>query len=187
MLIKDAHWCSTRFHGQDVPPVLDPFSTQRTVPDHGSTKVKYSFWDTSSTDDRLRSMAYPDTDAFLVCYDLTSPESYGNAISKWLPEVKGGRKSGRQMIPVLFIGTKRDLLPPVEQDGWDQDGWDRRHNVEDMLKAQPYRQGTVSGWEKRGITWRHLDPFLPPWQRHKLSPNADTLPCRLHHFAHERI
>ena len=136
--------CSApRFHGQDVPPVLDPFSTQRTVPTFCSTKVKYAFWDTSSTDNRLRSMAYPDTDAFLVCYDLTSPESYGNAISKWLPEVKGGRKSGRQMIPVLFIGTKRDLLPPVEQDGWDQDGWDRRHNVEDMLKAQPYRQGTV--------------------------------------------
>ena len=46
------------------------------------------------------------------------------------------------------------------------------------------RRGAVSGSERRGTTGRRLEPSLPPWQRHKLSPNADILPCRLHHFAH---
>ena len=57
--------------------------------------------------------------------------------------------------------------------------------IADFFISSGLQARGVSGWEKRGITWRHLDPSLPPWQRHKLSPNADTSlpaapisPCR---------
>ena len=69
-------------------------------------------------------------------------------------------------------------IPPVG-------GWNQSHtggDWEGLDNAAWGRQGGVSGWERRGITRRRLDPPLPPWQRHKLSPNADILPCRLHRF-----
>ena len=37
---------------------------------------------------------------------------------------------------------------------------------------------------EEGYHWASLGPLPPPWQRHKLSLNADILPYRLRHFAH---
>ena len=38
--------------------------------------------------DRLRPLAYPHTDVFLLCYCVLSFPSYKNVREKWLPEIR---------------------------------------------------------------------------------------------------
>eukprot|EP00954_Amorphochlora_amoebiformis_P024921 1369608-Amorphochlora_amoeboformis.AAC.1 len=46
-------------------------------------------WDTAGQDDydRLRPLAYPQTDAFILVYSVDSKTSLDNVIKKWNPEV----------------------------------------------------------------------------------------------------
>ena len=37
---------------------------------------------------RLRPIIYPNTDVFLVCFNITNPDSYNNVREKWVPEIK---------------------------------------------------------------------------------------------------
>ena len=52
--------------------------------------VSLSLCDTPGHDDydRLRPLAYPQTDVFLICFSLVSHESLENVRSKWHPEVR---------------------------------------------------------------------------------------------------
>ena len=45
------------------------------------SQVKYSLC-------RLRLIAYPNTDVFLVCFSIINPDSYDNVREKWVPEIK---------------------------------------------------------------------------------------------------
>jgi small GTP-binding protein len=47
-------------------------------------------WDTAGQEDydRLRPLSYPQTDAFLVCFNLTSEASLRNVTHKWNPELQ---------------------------------------------------------------------------------------------------
>ncbi len=51
--------------------------------------VKYSLelWDTPGQQDykSLRSLAYPKTDVFLICFSLVDKNSFKNATKKWFP------------------------------------------------------------------------------------------------------
>ena len=38
--------------------------------------------------DRLRPLSYPQTDVFLICFNVTSPPSFENVKEKWFPEVR---------------------------------------------------------------------------------------------------
>ena len=66
-----------------------------------------ALWDTAGQEDydRLRPLSYPQTDVFLVCYSLVSPESLSNAVNKWLPEVKLGCRGAK----IVLVGNKSDL------------------------------------------------------------------------------
>ena len=55
--------------------------------------------------DRLRLIAYPNTDVFLVCFSIINPDSYDNVREKWVPEIQ---KHWRQA-PFLLVGTQMDL------------------------------------------------------------------------------
>jgi GTPase SAR1 family protein len=41
-----------------------------------------------SSQDKLRPLSYPQTDMFIVIYDVTKRQTFENAISKWIPEVR---------------------------------------------------------------------------------------------------
>ncbi|KAJ1332201.1 hypothetical protein BSLG_009017 [Batrachochytrium salamandrivorans] len=64
-------------------------------------------WDTAGQDDyaRLRPLAYPDTDAFIMCFGIDSPDSFKNIQAKWLPEINHYSPH----TPILLIGLKSDL------------------------------------------------------------------------------
>ncbi|KAK3717324.1 hypothetical protein QZH41_011555 [Actinostola sp. cb2023] len=69
--------------------------------------INLGLWDTSGNGDydRLRPLSYPQTDVFLICFSVISPDSYENVGAKWHPEVTHHRPG----IPIILVGTKIDL------------------------------------------------------------------------------
>ena len=54
---------------------------------------------------RLRLIAYPNTDVFLVCFSIINPDSYDNVREKWVPEIM----KPEWKAPFLLVGTQMDL------------------------------------------------------------------------------
>ena len=55
--------------------------------------------------DRLRPLSYPQTDVFLICFSIISPQSFENVKSKWWPEIQHHAPG----VPIILVGTKSDL------------------------------------------------------------------------------
>ena len=66
-----------------------------------------SLWDTAGQEDydRLRPLSYPHTDVILICFSIDSPDSLGNILEKWWPEVRHFCPNA----PIVVVGTKADL------------------------------------------------------------------------------
>ncbi|EPY85501.1 rho-related GTP-binding protein RhoG-like protein [Camelus ferus] len=73
---------------------------------HGRT-VNLNLWDTAGQEeyDRLRTLSYPQTNVFVICFSIASPPSYENVRHKWHPEVCHHCPD----VPILLVGTKKDL------------------------------------------------------------------------------
>ena len=52
---------------------------------------------------------YENTDAFLICFDITNRESFGNAAGKWTNEIRKYNNERNMNVPFLLIGCKSDL------------------------------------------------------------------------------
>jgi small GTP-binding protein len=72
--------------------------------------VELKIYDTSGDEHgegyELRKMIYPEADAILICFDLTSPFSIDNVEKKWVPEVNKHCPNK----PFFLVGCKKDLL-----------------------------------------------------------------------------
>ena len=53
--------------------------------------------------DRLRPLAYPQTDIFLVCFSIENRTSFENVPSKWLPEIEHHCPH----VPIVLVGCKQ--------------------------------------------------------------------------------
>ncbi|KAF9440200.1 hypothetical protein P691DRAFT_688481 [Macrolepiota fuliginosa MF-IS2] len=53
----------------------------------------------------LHPLSYPQTNAFLVCFSVTSPASFENVKEKWFPEVHHHCPS----VPCLIVGMQINL------------------------------------------------------------------------------
>ncbi|XP_045703657.1 transforming protein RhoA-like isoform X2 [Phyllostomus hastatus] len=54
---------------------------------------------------RLRALAYPNTDVVLMCFSIASPDSFENIPEIWTPEVKHFCPD----VPIVLVGNKKDL------------------------------------------------------------------------------
>ena len=74
-------------------------------------------WDTAGQEalSQLRSVAYPDTDVFLLAYDMTRKDSLEN-ISTWLDEVQDECSDYDR---IILVGTKYDLWCERKEAGED--------------------------------------------------------------------
>lgn len=69
--------------------------------------ISLNLWDTAGQEeyDRLRTLSYPQTNIFIICFSISSPASYENVKHKWHPEVTHHCPN----TPILLVGTKKDL------------------------------------------------------------------------------
>lgn len=68
--------------------------------------ISLNLWDTAGQEeyDRLRTLSYPQTNVFIICFSISSPASYENVKHKWHPEVRGQTPSRRLSSNWVFDG-----------------------------------------------------------------------------------
>ncbi|XP_041919778.1 rho-related GTP-binding protein RhoG-like [Alosa pseudoharengus] len=97
-------YTTNAFPSEYIPTVFDNYSSQVTV---DSRTISLNLWDTAGQEeyDRLRTLSYPQTNVFVICFSIASPPSYENVKHKWHPEVTHHCPN----TPILLVGTKKDL------------------------------------------------------------------------------
>lgn len=67
----------------------------------------FFFWNNQKIQDyeQLRTVIYPGTDVFILCYSIAFPDSLKNSKSVWFQELKKNAPG----IPIILCGTKSDL------------------------------------------------------------------------------
>ena len=98
--------------GQHIFPFFSRDGLKTTSEKTKHQPVMLGLWDTAGQEeyDRLRPMAYPRTNVFLLCFSVASPDSYHNTLTKWKPEIRHYCKE----VPILLLGTKLDLREDEE-------------------------------------------------------------------------
>jgi len=97
-------YSTNKFPTEYVPTVFDNYAVTVQIQDQ---QFVIQLFDTAGQEDydRLRLIAYPNTDVFLVCFSIINPDSYDNVREKWVPEIQ---KHWGQA-PFLLVGTQMDL------------------------------------------------------------------------------
>lgn len=93
------------FPDEYVPTVFDAYKGHMNFE---SREVLLNVWDTAGQDDlqKLRPLAYPNANCFLVCFSLVDRGTLKNACSQWRDELLA---SGPVNCPKILIGLKSDL------------------------------------------------------------------------------
>ena len=92
------------FPDEYIPTVFDNFTFAMTVNDK---QYNIGAWDTAgqSQYDRLRPLSYPQTDIFVMCFNVQSRASLESIETKWIPEIEHHLPG----LPIFIVGCKDDL------------------------------------------------------------------------------
>ncbi|XP_040004485.1 rho-related GTP-binding protein RhoE-like [Xiphias gladius] len=87
-----------------VPTVFENYTASF---DLDMQRVELRLWDTSGSPyyDNLRPLSYPDTDAVLICFDISRPETLDSVLKKWSGEIEKFCPNTK----MLLVGCKSDL------------------------------------------------------------------------------
>jgi Ras-related C3 botulinum toxin substrate 1 len=82
-----------------VPTVFDNYNTRVLV---DGKQVTVGLWDTAGQEDydRLRPLAYPSTDVFVLCFLLNDRTTFKNVKVKWYPELQEHAPG----VPIVLAG-----------------------------------------------------------------------------------
>ncbi|XP_037336604.1 rho-related GTP-binding protein Rho6-like [Pungitius pungitius] len=91
-----------------VPTVFENYTACLQLEDQ---RVELSLWDTSGSPyyDNVRPLCYSDSDAVLLCFDVSQPDAVDSALKKWKAEIQDFCPSTR----ILLVGCKTDLRTDV--------------------------------------------------------------------------
>ena len=97
-------YTTNAFPGEYVPTVFDNYSANIM---YNGKPINVALFDTAGQEDydRLRPLSYPQTDVFLLCYDVSRKSSFENIITKWIPEIVHHCPN----TPYIVVGLKSDL------------------------------------------------------------------------------
>lgn len=98
-------YTTNTFPNDYIPTVFDNYSASVMV---DGEPIKLGLWDTAGQAeyDRLRPLSYPQTEIFLCCFSVVSPDSFHNVKAKWIPEIL--HHSPKDIL-IMLVGTKIDL------------------------------------------------------------------------------
>ncbi|KAI9358266.1 GTP-binding protein rho5 [Zopfochytrium polystomum] len=93
-----------------VPSAYEYSEVQVHVDEH--TSVQLNLWDIAYNDDfpRLRPLAYPLTDVFVLCFSVGDPRTLARVESEWFPEIRHHCPHS----PILLVGCRKDLRDDPE-------------------------------------------------------------------------
>ena len=93
-----------RFPTKYIPTVFETYTHDLHIE---GVDIEVGLWDTAGQEgyDRLRPLAYPKCDCFVICYAIDNPDSLSNVREKWLPELE--RYSPH--VPRILVATKKDI------------------------------------------------------------------------------
>ncbi|KAM8830859.1 rho-related GTP-binding protein Rho6-like [Synchiropus picturatus] len=91
-----------------VPTVFENYTACLELEDQ---RIELSLWDTSGSPyyDNVRPLCYSDSDAVLLCFDISRPDTVDSALKKWKAEIQDFCPSTK----ILLIGCKTDLRTDV--------------------------------------------------------------------------
>mmetsp|Transcript_94192 Transcript_94192/g.130828 ORF Transcript_94192/g.130828 Transcript_94192/m.130828 type:complete len:194 (+) Transcript_94192:86-667(+) len=97
-------YTSNKFPEDYVPTVFDNYEAEILVE---GENVKFSLWDTAGQEgySRIRTLSYPKTDIFLVCFSVVKHTSFDNVAEKWVPELHHHCPG----VIMILVGTQVDL------------------------------------------------------------------------------
>jgi len=123
-------------------------------------------------------LSYPDTDVVLVCFSISNPDSLGNVVDKWLPEVSHFCPK----VPIILVGTKKDLrtdasviedLAPTKQKPVSTE---QAQQVATLIQAHAYLE--CSSRTREGIREVFETASLAALRKHKARTSSRTK-CRI--------
>ena len=93
-----------KFPKEYVPTVFENYEAEIVV---NGSEVKFSLWDTAGQEGyaRIRTLSYPKTDIFLLCFSVDNGPSLENVRDRWYKEIRHHCPSA----PLILVGTKIDL------------------------------------------------------------------------------
>ncbi|XP_057673371.1 rho-related GTP-binding protein RhoN [Corythoichthys intestinalis] len=91
-----------------VPTVFENYTASFEIDKH---RIELNMWDTSGSSyyDNVRPLAYPDSDAVLICFDISRPETLDSVIKKWQGETQEFCPNAK----VVLVGCKLDMRTDV--------------------------------------------------------------------------
>ncbi|KAM9431740.1 rho-related GTP-binding protein RhoN-like [Clarias gariepinus] len=87
-----------------VPTVFENYTASFEI---DKRRIELNMWDTSGSNyyDNVRPLAYPDSDAVLICFDISRPETLDNVLKKWQIETQEYCPNAK----VVLVGCKLDM------------------------------------------------------------------------------
>ncbi|XP_076857039.1 rho-related GTP-binding protein RhoN-like [Brachyhypopomus gauderio] len=87
-----------------VPTVFENYTASFEI---DKQRIELNMWDTSGSSyyDNVRPLAYPDSDAVLICFDISRPETLDSVLKKWQGETLEYCPSAK----VVLVGCKLDM------------------------------------------------------------------------------
>ncbi|XP_029312828.1 rho-related GTP-binding protein RhoN-like [Cottoperca gobio] len=87
-----------------VPTVFENYTASFEIE---KQRIELNMWDTSGSTyyDNVRPLAYPDSDAVLICFDISRPETLDSVLKKWQGETQEFCPSAK----VVLVGCKLDM------------------------------------------------------------------------------
>ncbi|KAL5010407.1 hypothetical protein ScPMuIL_012712 [Solemya velum] len=97
-------YTTNSFPSEYVPTVFDNYSANIMV---DGKPVNLGLWDTAGQEDydRLRPLAYPQTDVMFICFSVGNRNSLANVKEKWFPEVTHHCPG----VPVILVACQIDI------------------------------------------------------------------------------
>ncbi|KAJ6008191.1 hypothetical protein N7540_012167 [Penicillium herquei] len=118
------------------PTVCDDYQLDYTI---DGDKFEIALFDTAGDEayDRLRPLAYPDTNGIVLCFSIDSYDSVDNILYRWQEELNYYCPD----VPVILVGLKKDArlkTGPTHLRLGDLVTWERGNFVGKKIKAESY-------------------------------------------------